>query len=496
LVTAPAYAEAGFDPQLAADVFSTAFKFIVPRGLDKHSAEQLALWGLNSISTRDPSFRISEKSGVLVLESVTASANAPPIMTEEPIPDPDDFARWGRFAANMLAAAAESSPSLQKLPAAALTQGFFDEIFAHFDSYSRYVPPQPAEEARGRLAIEGSAGAKLVLAHGQVLVGDIVPGGPGEAADLRIGDRVLAIGGMAVTSHKIDLAQEALTGDDGEEVIVKVRGRDGMVRLVHVVLAPVPPETVFTDQRDRILSIVITSFTANTAERLSHALETGLLAHPKAVIVDLRGNRGGLVRQAVTSVALFAESGVVASTSGRAPEAAHIWRIEGGDLTEGLPVIILVDGRTASAAEIMAAALADLGRAVVVGSSTLGKGLVQTLTRLPDGGELFLTWSRVLAPAGWPLQSLGVIPQICTSTGDVALNHTLDALAAGNFHLSPAVLEARRQPVPAPANKAAELRAACPSADGGDLDVTAAKFLADHPDAYRAAILPPVRKPQ
>ena len=81
-------------------------------------------------------------------------------------------------------------------------------------------------------------------------------------------------------------------------------------------------------------------------------------------------------------------------------------------------MVVLVDGRSASAAEILAAALADQGRAVVVGSSTLGKGLVQTIAPLPDGGELFVTWSRVLAPLGWPIQGLGVLPQVCTSLGE------------------------------------------------------------------------------
>ena len=93
-------------------------------------------------------------------------------------------------------------------------------------------------------------------------------------------------------------------------------------------------------------------------------------------------------------------------------------------------VRVLVDGRSASAAEIMAAALADRGRAVVVGSSTLGKGFVQTVAVLPDGGEMFLTWSRVLAPGGWPLQGLGVLPQVCTSIGQDALDQQMAALLA------------------------------------------------------------------
>ena len=91
----------------------------------------------------------------------------------------------------------------------------------------------------------------------------------------------------------------------------------------------------------------------------------------------------------------------------------------------------MVDGRSASAAEILAAALADRGRGVVIGSSTLGKGLVQTIAPLPDGGELFVTWSRVLAPRGWPIQGLGVLPQVCTSLGQDTLSWQLAALAQG-----------------------------------------------------------------
>ena len=87
-------------------------------------------------------------------------------------------------------------------------------------------------------------------------------------------------------------------------------------------------------------------------------------------------------------------------TAGRDPESTRVWRSNPGDLAPEIPVVVMVDGRSASAAEILAAALADRGRGVVIGSSTLGKGLVQTIAPLPDGGELFVTWSRVLAPRG------------------------------------------------------------------------------------------------
>jgi carboxyl-terminal processing protease len=153
-------------------------------------------------------------------------------------------------------------------------------------------------------------------------------------------------------------------------------------------------------------------------------------------------------------------------------------------------VIVLVDGSTASAAEIMAAALADLGRGVVVGSATLGKGLVQTITRLPDGGELFITWSRVLAPRGWPLQSLGVIPQICTSQSDAQNQRALQDLADNHEDMERALERSRAARAPLAVAQALDIRAACPAAEGTDADMQAATFLVAHPKAYQTALLP------
>jgi carboxyl-terminal processing protease len=283
-----------------------------------------------------------------------------------------------------------------------------------------------------------------------------------------------------------------LTGREGSEVGLRVRGLDGAIRDLLLTLAYVPPETVFSTRDQDLFVVKLTAFDGNTAERLSQALEAGIVATPPPaeIVIDLRGNRGGLLRQAVTSVALLAEQGVIASTAGRDPQATHDWRIDGGgDLTHGAKLVLLVDANTASAAEIMAAALADLGRGVVVGSSTLGKGLVQTITSLPDGGELYVTWSRVLAPKSWPIQTLGVIPQVCTSRGADDLRHQLDDLAGGRWDLAEAVGHSRAARAPLPMARALELRQPCPAAEGGDLDLEAAHFLATHPAAYRAALI-------
>jgi carboxyl-terminal processing protease len=211
---------------------------------------------------------------------------------------------------------------------------------------------------------------------------------------------------------------------------------------------------------------------------------------PLGVVIDLRGNRGGVLQQAVAAAAMLQASGVVAVTVGRDPEAAHIFLADGRDLAHLAPVVVLVDGGSASAAEILAASLADQRRAVVVGSSTLGKGLVQTILPLPDGGELLVSWSRVLAPLGWPIQALGVLPQVCTSLGPQALDRQLAALAHGQQPMAAALARHRAARAPLPPAEALELRAACPAAEGQDADLAAARFLIATPEAYSAALLP------
>ena len=240
-----------------------------------------------------------------------------------------------------------------------------------------------------------------------------------------------------------------------------------------------------------MLVLTISSFSRNTGTRLAQELIRGI-ADPRpyhGVVLDLRENRGGVLQQAVASAAMLQSAGVVAVTAGRNPQAAHIFLADGRDLAEGLPVVVLVDGESASAAEILAASLADQRRAVVVGSATLGKGLVQAITPLPDGGGLLVTWSRVLAPLGWPLQGLGVLPQVCTSLGQDVLGRQLTNLVRGVQPMAAALLRHRTARAPLTPAQVLDIRAACPAARGQEADMGAARYLIDTPDAYRAALL-------
>ncbi|MGI3777047.1 MAG: S41 family peptidase [Janthinobacterium lividum] len=493
---------AGFDTLLAGQVIGTALAFIAPRSLDPTTVPGLAAWGLQGLATLDPSLRLRVGGGVIRLDLAPAAtapgggadAAAEPAGFARPFPPDVDASAWGAASAAAMRWAWDRSATLRAAGGEALLQGYFDEIFSHLDPYSRYVPPDRAEHVRDRLAGQVGVGVELARLGANLVLATVAANGPAAQAGLRAGDRLLAVDGVPTRGAPVAAVAASLVGEEDSEVRLRVAGPHEAARTLALRRAVVPPETVFAERRPGasgvLLSLRITAFTADTAQRLSQELEAGLDSRVTGLVIDLRGDRGGLLRQAVTAVALLLDQGVVATTVGRDPEASRVWRVQGGDLANRLPIVVLVDGRTASAAEIMAAGLADQRRAVVVGSATTGKGVVQTLTELPDGGEIFVTWSRVLAPRGWPLQGLGVLPQLCTSLGAETTARQLRSLAAGTQELAPALQAWRAARAPLDAHAVAEMRGACPAAEGRDRDFDTARALLGHPGAYAAALLP------
>ena len=484
------------DQALATSVIETALTILQPRTLEPHTAQQLAVWGLNGITAIDPGLTV-DMSGGTSGAPIRLSTPHGTLFTQPP-PAPDDNAGWARLAVGVTAAAWNGSPAIRGAGQQAVIQSFFDELFNHLDPYSRYVAPAPADTERAA-RIGGTAGAGLTLSRlgRTIVVSAVNANGPAWSAGITVGMRLLSIDGRTVRGQEPDALAAALLGEPGSIVTLVLAPPTGRGQASYpLARAAVPPETVFAFSNDGIVVIRVTGFSADTAQEMSQFLDQAMQAggggtsRLHGLIFDLRGNRGGLLQQAVTSVALVLDHGVAVTAEGRDRQANHVWAVQGGDLTNGVPIVVLVDGRTASAAEIMAAALADHRRAVVVGSATLGKGLVQTIAQLPDGGELFVTWSRVLAPLGWPLQGLGVIPQLCTSLGQARLDAQLQDLSAGTFDNRAVVVESRAARSPLPVARILELRAACPAAIGSDADLDAARVLLDVPGAYQAALVP------
>jgi carboxyl-terminal processing protease len=474
-----------FDQHLAADVFSTALVFMAPRILDAVSISQLTLWGLRGLSALDPLLNCELREGALVL-----IANDHVLLSLPP-PGDEDPPGWANAAASLAAAAFDASPSLRRAGTAGIIRSFFDELFNHLDPYSRYAPPAEADDNRDRRSGTGGVGISVVVRGGALVVQHVASDSPAMRAGIKPGDRLLAINATRLTGRDAPRIDRLLSGPEGSAVSMTIRSSDRRVANLAMQRMLIPPESVFAARVADMLVLRISSFTRDTdarvAEELSHGIATG--PTPRGVVFDLRGNRGGLLRQAVMTASLLLDAGLIATTAGRDPDADHVWQAEGTDKAAGLPVVVVVDGRSASAAEIVAGALADDHRAVVVGSSTLGKGLVQTVTALPDGGELLVTWSRVLAPLGWPIQGLGVLPQVCTSLGHEVLDRQLAQLAQGQQPMQTALVRHRTARAPMPVAQILDIRNTCPAAIGRDADLEAAHYLIDTPNAYATALL-------
>jgi len=476
-----------FDAPLITAVYSVALRFMEPRTLEAVPVPQLTLWGLRGLTALDPDLTTDQLEGKLRLIAAgrVVFSEAPPA---QPTP-----ALWAAAAVRLSGSAVTVSAAVRDAGSQGVIQSFFDELFNHLDPYSRYVGPLRAMADRANR--NGSAGLGLVLERrdNTVRVKAAVQDGPAALAGIQPGDTLVSVDATPVRGDA-ERAAALIAGPLDSTVELTWRGRNGRRHSAELTRAKVPPESVYSQRLDKILLLRVTGFNDTTAEHLTRALQDGMAAAdpPDGIVLDLRDNRGGLLREAVEAADELLPAGIVAYTIGRDPDANHVWRSQSGQLARDVPLVVLVDGRTASAAEVLAAALADRGRAVVVGSATLGKGLVQTIKPLPDGGELFVTWSRVIAPRGWPLQGLGVLPQVCTSLGGEALRRQLDELARGVQPMAADIETQRAARAPLPPAAMVAIRRTCPAAGGNEDDMAAARVLIDNPAAYAAALLPPL----
>jgi carboxyl-terminal processing protease len=481
-----------YDQARVAQTTGAALEFMATRTLDPSSIPQLSIWGLRGLTTIDPKIS-TEMTG----DSLRMYDDVRPIMIR-PLPGEADAAGWGEAIGQMARGAWDASSVIRRAGTQAIVSNFFDEIFNHLDPYSRYAPPGEAQSDRARRRGAAGIGLQAAKSGSGFVVTGVLPDGPAAKAGVRNGESLLAIDGAALTDEDLATVGEIIAGPEHTSVELVLRDRGRNSRTIELERVLIPPVTVFATRVGPMLVLRVTGFSADTADRIAHEITAGLAGPrpPKGIAIDLRGNRGGLLRQAVEAAETLLPNGIVAVTQGRAPGSSNVFTADGHDLSGGLPVILVVDGRTASAAEILAAALSDQHRAVVVGSSTLGKGLVQTITSLPDGGELSVTWSRVLAPLGWPLQGLGVLPQICTSTGGDRTSREMTDLEHGTLAMSAALARHDATRAPISPGEVIDIRNACPAADGRDADLTMARFLIDHAGAYAAALKGPAADPQ
>lgn len=258
---------------------------------------------------------------------------------------------------------------------------------------------------------------------GVTAVSRVAPGGPAAAAGIVPGDRLLRIDEEQADRLPVTEVVARLRGQGGErragsEVTLAVRRGDGEVRELRLRRAVLDSQQVTAEHLDKgVLRVTVRAFTTGVAEQVRAVLR----APHTGVVLDLRGNSGGLVDEAVATAGAFLDGGAVGSYQERG-DTRELTAPAGGD--QRTPLVVLVDGGTMSAAELLAGALQDRSRAVVVGSRTFGKGTVQQPSRLADGAVLEMTVGRYHTPAGRCLDGTGLTPDVPASGSE-----DVDALA-------------------------------------------------------------------
>lgn len=402
-------------------------------------------------------------------------------------PRSDDPSDWADLTVDILTQARGVSPQLASLDAESTYELMMGNLVRDLDPYSRYISATRARAERGRRNGYGGIGLTFEKRDGRHIIITVFEDGPAARAGLRGGDVILSVNGSEAAPMSAEDLGEQVRGEIGSKVFIAVE-RNDEVRQVELTRAKVIPTFLATRVIDGVAVISLSRFTSETAERLEEklvALNRGP-EPPRAVILDLRGNPGGLLDQAVEVASLFMDSGPVISTRGRHPGSFQRFSATAGEIIPNQPMIVLVDGRSASAAEVVAAALQENGRALIAGSSTYGKGSVQTVTRLPNGGELLLTWSLIYTPKDYLLNEQGVTPYLCTAEIRAV---TANGLLAEALQTKPQLLDLRRRG-PRDQEALSQLKDYCPStADLPDMTLEAAVALLNQPARYNAALL-------
>ena len=285
-------------------------------------------------------------------------------------------------------------------------------MLAQLDPYTRYFPETKMEDVRFMQTGEyGGVGASIETRNGQTIVVDLLEGEPAEQAGLQLGDVVMRVNGRDLAGLDQNQIGDLLQGATGTDVTVDIQ-RPGTLDMLtfelqrqKVKVPDVPYQGMLSETTGYL---ALSSFTKTASFEVRKALVnlTDSLG-AEQVVIDLRGNGGGLLREAIAMVNLFVGKGQeVVSTKGKTPDWNKSYKTRANALRPDLPIAILVDGKSASASEIVAGTLQDLDRGVVVGSESFGKGLVQQTKKLAYGTRMKVTVAKYYTPSGRCVQRL------------------------------------------------------------------------------------------
>jgi carboxyl-terminal processing protease len=464
-------------------VVMTAYRAIGDRHLYEPDFRKLSQETYRGFASTDPSMMLSVADG-----NLTVKRDGQTLITRAAPSNPADGRAWGNVMADLFTTSVAASPTLQAADRQALTKAAMDATTKQLDRNTRYADPEDAKD--DRFQRDGGGGIGITVERTpekKTVIRAVQADSPASRGGIKTGDLILAIDSETMADRPLADIVHKLRGSVGGPVTLMVTRPSEADREVSATMkrTRIIPTTVEYERHGDVALIRLMGFNSATDENLHTTLERARAEIGRdfaGIILDMRGNRGGLLDQAQDVAEEFIGDGPIFATQGRHPDSQRVYRSSSRKaITQ--PIVVLVNGNSASAAEIVAAALQDRGRAVVVGTTSYGKGTVQTVLRMPNEGELILTWSRLLAPSGYTWNELGVMPNICTAKiADVnKLGPDIDASRGllAKWH-------AEREPS---GTEVARMRGICPPGeDTPERDVEIASRMLRDPVLYAQAV--------
>jgi carboxyl-terminal processing protease len=317
---------------------------------------------------------------------------------------------------------------------ATLLENAIRGMVGDLDPHSEYLD---ANEYRDiRISTTGSytgVGIEVAEIDNTIRVISPIAGSPAARSGIRSGDELVAVDGLAIDGGRIQDAMGRLRGQAGSKVSLSVL-RDGAVIEHELQRQVIRVASVHKEFLNPSYGYVrVSQFSDNTAHELTLAVDELQEAHGgmlQGLVLDLRNNPGGVLDSAVDVSDLFLDSGVIVTADGRSMESRFTRSAHRGDILDGASMMVLVNGGSASASEIVAGALQDHNRATIIGTATFGKGLVQTVVPLSKGRAIKLTTSRYYTPSGDSIHGIGITPDVLVEETpgfpDLSLSGNLD----------------------------------------------------------------------
>lgn len=294
--------------------------------------------------------------------------------------------------------------------------GAVNGMLSALDPHSSYLRPEDFKEIHEETQGSYSGiGLEITVRDHMLTVVSPIEGTPAYLKGIQAGDQIIRIDGQSTKNISIMDTVKKLRGKKGTTVIITIyREEWSEMRDVELVRAEIPLHSVRSeDLGEGLLYTRITNFQTSTTADFKKIFRQAEKKSPVlGMILDLRDNPGGLLDQAIKIADIFIDEGVLVSTKGRQADQDMIFEAHRGTGRFEFPLVVLVNGGSASASEIVAGALQDHGRAIVVGTSTFGKGSVQTIIPLPDGAGLRLTTAKYYTPSGDSIQATGIQPDM------------------------------------------------------------------------------------